>query len=241
MQVRPIVMLKLADLVEHPDNPKKPFSSRGKRGLKASMEKYGFAGVCIVAPNGDDTYEVLDANSRRADLEAAGVDEVPCIVMDELQTRHERNLFTLTYDKNAKIYDDDAVVRQLRGLAEAGFDTKLLKTLTGVDNIDMLVQQAAAASGDSKTAADAAEGKLSNNSSLMLYGPTEDIQAIQRMAKSMKGRAQLVAKINQAMVQAESSFDWSDGMIVTLFLATLSRFHNSFAENTDEAEGTTDD
>jgi hypothetical protein len=231
MIVREVVVLPLDKLVEHPDNPKKPFSSKSKRGLRESLAKYGFAGVCIVAPNDDGTYEVLDANTRRQELDEAGVERVPCVIMHDLKTREERNLFSITYDRHKKIYDDVAVVRQLREIVDRGFDAKHVEKLTGIDNIAKYASISKKEIENIKTAAD---GKTSSMSSLVIYGPSEEIESIKQLAAAIKKRMSISEKIRSLLEQANEHADWSDGTVVAFALAVIAKIHKALLNEADK-------
>jgi hypothetical protein len=64
LKVNPVRILTLDQLHPNPENPKKPWDSKGFKGLMTSLATFGFAGVAIVAPDPDGTFTILDANTR---------------------------------------------------------------------------------------------------------------------------------------------------------------------------------
>jgi hypothetical protein len=219
MDVNPVELLPLARLRHNPDNPKRPMGARYQRGLRASLGRFGFAGLFVVAgPDPDGTYEVLDGNTRLDELDGAGVQEAPCVVLDlDADGRKE---FVLSHDRNRKVYDEDAVVSQLKALAQRGKDLKALADLTSTENLKQLVDASQKAGS---SLAKASAGKMAPQSSLTLYGPTEDVDAVRQIIKRLKGRMPPLVKLRQTMEQADQFLDVTDEQFLLAFGSALRR------------------
>lgn len=201
MEVRKPRLLSLDKLVENKANPKKALGLRYRRGLKGSLEKYGFAGLFIVAPNKDGTFEILDANTRFELLAEEGIKEVPCIVMENLKTAESRRLFALTFDRHRKVFDEDIVIEQLREMVQSNkVEIKQLETLSGIDNLKTLTAELSTRL--ERETAERATGprEKSELGSLVLYGPSEDIDTIKALLKTVRCR---VSAIEQAKLLIE--------------------------------------
>lgn len=205
----------------NPDNPKRPLGLKYKRGLRASLDRFGFAGLLVVAANDDGTYEVLDGNTRLDELERAGVETVPCVVYRGMD-RTERRTFVLAHDRHRKVFDEDVVLSQLQELAEKGGDVRALATLAGKDNLDRLLAEAA--NGRDGVAPASAATPPPQSGSLVLYGPASEIQAIAGLLKQVKGRLSNLEKARKALEQAVEFLDWSDDRLLACLLATVARF-----------------
>src|SRR5437762_3242168 len=100
---------------------------RYSRGLETSLQEFGFSGLFNVAPNADGTFEVLDGNTRVELLDDAGAADAPCVVHRDMAEgepgwQERRRAFVLSYDRNRKLFDEDAVLAQLKALAARGQD-----------------------------------------------------------------------------------------------------------------------
>lgn len=208
-------------LRSNPDNPKRPLGLKYKRGLRASLDRFGFAGLLVVAANDDGTYEVLDGNTRLDELERAGVETVPCVVYRNMD-RTERRAFVLAHDRHRKVFDEDVVLSQLQELAEKGGDVRALATLAGKDNLDRLLAEAA--NGRNGVAPASAAPPPPQSGSLVLYGPASEIQAIAGILKQIKGRLTNLERARKALEQAVEFLDWSDDRLLACLLATVARF-----------------
>lgn len=217
MKVNPVQLLPLEKLYVNPANPKKPMGLRYRKGLKASLSQFGFAGLFVVASNPDGTYEVLDGNTRLEELAEAGVREVPCVVLDlDADARKE---FVLAHDRNKKVFDEDVVTSQLKALADRGRDVKALATLTATDNLQQLLQEASKVRPTTQTTM----ATIAPQGSLVLYGPAEDIQAVKELAKRVRGRMSPVIRLRQSLEQAEHFDALSDEGFLLALISTLSR------------------
>lgn len=217
MKVNPVELLPLERLHQNPDNPKKPMGARYRRGLKASLAKFGFAGLLVVAgPDADGTYEVLDGNTRLDELDGQA-DSVPCVVLD-LDAAGRRE-FALSYDRNRKLFDEDKVVEQLRALAGGGADVKALEALSGVENLRLLIDdQRRAAPAPPPTPA-----RMPEQASLVLYGPAEDVQAVRELLKRLRSRLPSASKARSLVEQAEHYQDLGDESFLLAFLSACAR------------------
>lgn len=237
MKINKVQLLPVEQLRPNPDNPKKPLGARYKRGLKASLERFGFAGVLAVGANADGTWTVLDGTSRLEDLDAAAVQKVPCVSVPgctegEEGWQESRKEFTLAYDRNRKLFDEDAVLRQLKELSDRGRDVKALEDLTATEGLARLLSESAAASS-SRTASTSksSQGKQAAQGSLVLYGPAEDIAAVKELLKRIKGRLSPVAKVRSVLEQAEQHMDFTDENFAVLLLSAFQRWQEAQGES----------
>lgn len=232
MKINPVQLVDVAQLRTNPTNPKGPLGLKYKRGLRASLAKWGFAGVLIVAENADGTCEILDGNTRLEDLERAGVEKIPAIVFKDMGD-DERKTFVLSHDRHRKMFNEDAVLAQLEELAGNAEDLKELALLSGKDNLERLL-------AESSTRGQAAAGEVQTGSaapamgSLVLYGPAADMAGIRLLLKSIKGRMSTMAKTHKALADADRFLDWTDEKVIVLLLSTIARLQNG---DQDEKEG----
>lgn len=222
MKVNPVQLLRVEKLYHNSDNPKKPLGLRYKRGLRAGLEEFGFAGVLVVAADGDGRYEVLDGNTRLEELEREGVEEIPCVVLTGL-SREDRQTFILTHDRNRKVFDEDVVLTQLQGLADRGKDLRKLSILVSKENLARLLQEKAA--GGLKVPPGTTPGAaLPAMASLVLYGPADEIKAISELLKQVKGKLTFLEKGRKTLGQAVAFLDWSDEKLLACLLAAIAHF-----------------
>lgn len=218
MKVNPVRMLPLSSLRHNPDNPKRPMGARYHRGLKASLERFGFAGLFVVAPEPDGTFEVLDGNTRLDELDG-NASEVPCVVLD--LDADGRKAFSLAHDRNRKLFDEDKVVEQLKELAGRGHNLKELADLTATENLRQLVEAQRVAQAAVKPHAQ--PQVMPAQGSLVLYGPAEDVEAVRQLVKRIRGRMPAATKARIAVEQAEAMLDLSDEDFLLVFLSVLER------------------
>jgi ParB-like chromosome segregation protein Spo0J len=217
MQVQQVELVATDRLRGNPHNPKKPLGLKARKGLRASLERYGFAGIFVVAQNDDGTCEILDGNTRLEELQRAGVERVPCVVYRGMPD-DERRAFTLAHDRHRKQFDEEAVREQLAGLAgREGADTQALAKLAGKP-VDKLLREAsvrqAAAEGQLKPAA--AEAVFP------LFGPPEDIVAVREAMKAIRERLPLLTKASRLLGEAVAALD--DARLLPLILSAHARF-----------------
>lgn len=229
MRVNPVRLLPLKQLRTNPDNPKKPLGRRYGQALQASLVEFGFSGLFNVAENADGSFELLDGNSRCDLLDKEGVADVPCVVHDDMREgvegwRERRKAFVLSFDRGRKVFDEDMVVAQLKELASRGADVAKLATLTAQENLKQLLAETARA-----TTAKAAEGvrkalgKAAAQSSLVLYGPAEDVESVRQLLKRMRGRLSPLVKLRSTLEQAEAFQELSDEQFLLAFCSALGR------------------
>jgi len=219
VKVNQVKLLPVKSLRPNPENPKKPFDLRGFKGLMTSLEVFGFAGVCIVAPDPDGAYTVLDGNTRYEELVANGVPEVPCVVMEELTTRAARRKFFNAYDRHKKLFDEEKVMEQLRELAEQGENARLLADLTGLASVNDLYRQA-----ESREGHEALKEVGGESGSLLIVGPAEEIAAIRGLLNHMRQKMTASRKVMATLTQAAMVWDWEDEKLLGVLLATIARF-----------------
>lgn len=221
MKINPVQLIPIGKLHPNPDNPKKTFGARYRKGLKASLQRWGFAGLLVVASNDDGTYEVLDGNTRLEELQDAGVEAVPCVVMDNM-SRDERKTFVLAHDRNRKVFDEDAVVAQLTELAGRTQDLADLATVTSTENLRQIVE--ATAQRTRGTVRKAAESKPAVMASLTIYGPAEDVDAVRQLLKRIKGKLADPWKARATLEQADQYLDLTDEAFLCVFGSALERY-----------------
>lgn len=229
MHINPVELLPLEQLLPNPDNPKLPLGQRFDAGLEASLDEFGFAGVLAVASNADGTYTVLDGTTRLDKLTADGVEQVPCVAIPACAEgadgwREARVKFTLAHDRNRKIFDEEAVLRQLKDLAGKGQNVKALAKLTAVPNLPRLLEE----SSRQATKAAAALPKMAPaaQASLVLYGPKEDVDAVRQLVKRVRGRFSDIFKLRFSMEQAEHNLDLTDEQFLLGFASALARMQH---------------
>lgn len=223
LKVHDVQMVEVAQLRPNKTNPKKPFNDRGLKGLRVSLGEFGFAGACIVAPNDDGTFDILDANTRYDELIRHEVARVPCVVMSDLKTEAQRKKFVLAYDRHKKPFDEEMVMQQLRELVNADENAQVLKDLVGLtgDASQLYGDGGESISDQAQQALDSAGAA---NASLMLSGPSEDIEQIRGLLRSMKGKLSSSQKVRATLAQAVAFLDWEEGRLLAVLLSTVTRF-----------------
>ncbi len=219
MKVNQVKLLPVKSLRPNPENPKRPFDMRGFKGLMTSLEVFGFAGVCVVAPDPDGAFTILDGNTRYEELVANGVPEVPCVVMEELTTRSARRKFFNAYDRHKKLFDEEKVMEQLRELAEQGENARLLGDLTGVKVNELYAQL-----GRQTPEAQQSLKDTGSTGSLLIVGPAEEIAAIRGLLNHMRQKMTASRKVMATLTQAAMVWDWEDEKLLGVLLATIARF-----------------
>lgn len=217
-------------LRSNPLNPKKPMGLKYLKGLRASLKTNGFSGLFIVAPIEDGEYEVLDGNTRFDELAKAGIEQVPCVIRDDLDTIEKRKMFVLGFDRHRKQFDESSVVEQIRELAKSGIDTKTLETISCVDNIANLITERTKKAAEAVHASAKSSKSAGQKASLVLYGPSEDIDSIKELAKQIHGRMSGAEKLHAVLTQSTDAIDWTDEMIVSIILATIGRYQEALAD-----------
>jgi hypothetical protein len=221
IKINKIESIPLAKLRTNGENPKKAFTARGLKGLRVSLQTFGFAGACVVAPDPDGMYTILDANTRYDELRASGISEIPCVIMDQLNTPEERKKFVLAFDRHKKLFDEEMVMKQLQELTAKNENADLLRELAGYPG------QVNDLFGDKETGvSNAAEKELNPGkmSSLMLSGPEEDIEHIRhliRVSKAKLGASKIVLSV---LGHAVTILDWEEERLLAVLLSTAIRF-----------------
>jgi hypothetical protein len=239
MQVNEVVLIPLVKLRPNPDNPKKPMGARYLRGLKASLAKYGFAGVLQVAGNADGSFVVLDGNTRLAELDAAGIEQawcqpVPACCEGVEGWQDARKAFVLAHDRNRKVFDEDAVLTQLKELAAHTTDLAGLETLTASENLRRLVEESKATTARAATASKQTLGRMAEQGSLVLYGPAEDVTAIKELLKRVRGRLSPVLKMRRVLEQAEAHEDLTAEEFLLALTSAIHRVQTARAGSSGE-------
>lgn len=240
IKINRVKLLALGTLHANPTNPKLPMGAKYRRGLSESFKEFGFGGALCVADNLDGTHEILDGTTRQEDLAAAGVSKIPCAIIEECggnpddsEVVAKRTRFRLSYDRNRKKYDEDAVTRQVQVLLQQGQDAAQLAKLAGIDNINALANAADVARQaveKQKAVATAERTAVEPKASLVIYGPESDVAEIRRIVKELRGRMGTSAKVRQIIAQAAEFADIEDETFLGIFAATLARWGREGAE-----------
>jgi len=211
-----VAMIPTNTIHLNPDNPKKPLSRDRKRGLGKSLEHFGFCGAILVSPLPDEPgeYIILDGNTRYEETVKLGVSELPCIILDHIDTPEKVKEFVLTYDRNRKAFNEDVVMEQLQELVEAGEDPALLATLANVQNLEELL---------SVSEPQQIEGEpsevIETQENLLISGSKDDIDTVKSLLKSIKGKLLKIDKIKKAIGELESSqYSEDEGFLLILLL-----------------------
>lgn len=175
----------------------------------------------------DGKCTIVDGNSRLDKLEKAGVLEVPCIVHADMAEgvdgwKDRRILFLMTYNRHQKIFDEDAVIARLRELAPRQSDLAKLGRLAGVDNIRQVVDHATQKAKESVAKATKA-GPAGQCTSLVLYGPKEDVDAVKALLARVRSRLGPVFKMRTTLEQADAYQDLSDEQFLLAFGSACER------------------
>lgn len=224
MRLVDLVMLSVGDLCENPHNPRRPLAKSYLDGLRDSIAKFGFCGILAVAKNNNNTYTVLNGNTRLQELRAHSVDRVPCQVIEVCEEgkpswEEERKLFVLSYDRNAKKFDDVQVMEQLAELVRKGADVKALAKLTARPNLSQIL-------ADKQEGAKVAQEKMPQAAmaTMVLYGPKSAVDDIALLLKDLKGKLSTLEKAHKAGKQIMQLVEWSDPDLLALLLATGAAF-----------------
>lgn len=131
---RSIVMLPVSEVRPYEKNPRK--NAEAVKYVRASIEKFGFKQPIVI----DSNRIIISGHTRLEAAKSLGMDEVPCIVADDL-TEAQAKALRLADNKVAEFseWDLDLLGGELGELAEIsdidmgdfGFD------LSDIDNIGM--------------------------------------------------------------------------------------------------------
>lgn len=226
-QVRPV---PLASLRPNPDNPKQTLGARYRKGLQASLKKYGLADVLVVADNLDGTFVILNGNTRYEELlEAEGVADVPCIVMDDMagepsnpEVAAKRKLFAVSFDRHRKLFNEDMVVDQLKSLYEASHASlKELQELSGVERLSQVMEAA-----QTRQRKKQQEVTSQQTATFIINGPADVIADIRSLLKTVKMRMSESEKIRSLLAQMGDYVDWTEERVAVIALAVLARMND---------------
>lgn len=117
-----IIQKKTADLIPYEKNPRK--NSEAVEKVAASIREFGFKVPIVI----DKNNIIVAGHTRLKAAEAAGMDEVPCIVADDL-TDEQIKAFRLADNKTAELasWDFELLAGELQDItdidmSEFGFD-----------------------------------------------------------------------------------------------------------------------
>jgi len=136
MNIHKPQLLKVADLVPYPENPKAPIGSRYLKGLVTSMEHYGFvAGLIVTAkenPFVPGSHVVMDGNTRLEILCEKGAESVWCTVLPPSFSGSEAELrkFALSFDRTRAAFDPEMVVLQTEALLKVALPDEKEEIIT---------------------------------------------------------------------------------------------------------------
>lgn len=226
-KVRPV---PLAALRPNPDNPKQALGARYRKGLQASLKKYGLADVLVVADNLDGTFMILNGNTRYEELlEAEDVEDIPCIVMDDMAGRPadpdviaKRRLFAVSFDRHRKLFNEDMVIDQLRALNESNHASlKELQELSGVERLSQVLSETQSVQRKKQQ-----EVAAKQTATMIVQGPADVIADIRSLLKTVKMRMSESEKIRSLMAQMGDYVDWTEERIAVIALGVLARMND---------------
>lgn len=211
-----VAMLSLDQIELNPENPKKPLSKDRKRGLNRSLDHFGFCGAILVAPHPTDSdkYIILDGNTRYEEMSKKGASRLPCIILDHIDTPAKIKEFVITYDRNTKAYNEDAVLGQLRSLISEGEDVDLLSDLANIPELDSILFDPT-----DKTEGFVVES-VEERDSLLITGTRDEIDGIRAALRTIRGKMDVSQKVKKMLSLAEE-IDWDDDeeMLLVLLMA----------------------
>ena len=217
-----VQLLRLEELRLNGENPKRPMSKKHGTGLKRSLDTFGFCGAILVVPHPDeDGYIILDGNTRFEELRERKAEQVPCIVLEHIDTWEKIRKFVITYDRNMKLFDETKVVQQLQELVEAGEDIQVLAELSAIDNLeDVLAKAVEGAAEEIPQEEEIPEGEAWG--SFVVSGPYVEVENIQLHMRTIKGKLKPIQKV-QAIFAAMADMPIDDPELgnENLFFALL--------------------
>lgn len=112
-----IVPVKVADLIEYKNNPRK--NKKAVEAVAASIKEFGFKNPIII----DKDNVIIAGHTRKAAAIKLGLDIVPCIVADDL-TPEQAAAFRLADNKTAELaeWDDDKLAAEIEALKNFEID-----------------------------------------------------------------------------------------------------------------------
>ncbi|MDR2528338.1 MAG: ParB N-terminal domain-containing protein [Synergistaceae bacterium] len=202
----------------NPDNPKKPMSKNRLKGLNRSLTEFGLRDMIKVAPHPEvpGAYLVLDGNTRLEALRSRAEENVkiPCLVHADLTTYEKITAFVLTFDRNVKAYDEDAVFDQLRALVDAGEDVGTLAELVSLPNLQEYLDEVGRF--DNSNSFD--PEFLFERDSLIISASKKEIDKIRALLRSVKGKTARHERVSLILKDIDS-----DDETLTLFLSVAAR------------------
>lgn len=109
--------MRLAELVPYAANAKK-HDARQVANLAESIRRYGFVQPVVVDANN----VIVIGHGRVLGAKEAGLEEVPCVCVDNLAPEQVRELRLLDNKLNESAWDLDLLAGELPGLDLSGFD-----------------------------------------------------------------------------------------------------------------------
>ena len=112
-----IVYKKVDELVPYENNPRN--NDEAVEAVANSIKEFGFKVPCVIDSDGN----VITGHTRIKACQKLGIEEVPCIVADDL-TEEQVKAFRLADNKVGEIatWDLDKLNIELDGLKDIGFD-----------------------------------------------------------------------------------------------------------------------
>lgn len=114
-----VEMRRLAELVPYAANAKK-HDARQVANLAESIRRYGFVQPVVVDADG----VIVIGHGRVLGAKEAGLEEVPCVCVDNLTPEQVRELRLLDNKLNESAWDIDLLADELPGLDLSGFDVE---------------------------------------------------------------------------------------------------------------------
>lgn len=112
-----IKAVPVAELKEYTNNPRK--NKKAIDAVAASIYNFGFKNPIIIDKDG----VIIAGHTRKAAAEQLGLEEVPCVVADDL-TPEQAAAFRLADNKTAELseWDDDKLIAEIKALENFSID-----------------------------------------------------------------------------------------------------------------------
>ena len=138
-----IVNLKLEDIHPYPNNPR--LNDEAVASLAKIIKDLGFRNPILV----NAQHVIIEGHTRLAACKLLGMEEIPCIVEDDLTPEQEAAL-RIADNKVAEIaeWDEDKLKVEMKMLQEAGFDLSLL--MFEDDELDKLLGGESLSAGETE-------------------------------------------------------------------------------------------
>jgi hypothetical protein len=229
---QPVVEMVPLNLLElNPENPKTPMTKNRLRGLNRSLTEFGLRDMIKVCPHPEieGAYLILDGNTRIEELRKRTDENVkiPCLIHADLTSREKIMEFVLTFDRNVKSYDEIAMLRQLKELADSGEDLAMLSEVANLPDLQKFLDDMGDPPEHNAPSDEIPLNLLVEQDSLLISGPKPDIDGIRALLRTIRGRMEKHERIRR-ILQNVDGFDWSeDEGLLFIILAVVAHLTNS--------------